>query len=97
MLVLFGSHGLKQPFSAGVPHDPTDFGRCSRLLAAPFAKGWRARLPEVAKRYPELPWARLVDAWDELEALQAEELPTGKAPKLYERLQTLAGPWKEPI
>lgn len=70
---------------ASVPLDPADFGRCHRLLEQ--FPDWRARLGEVAKRYPE--WTKLVAAWDELTALYLEEFPTGRAPKLYARMRAL--------
>lgn len=67
------------------PHDPDDFGRCHRLLKA--MPEWRSRLGEVAARYPE--WAGLVREWADLERLYEEELPKGRAPKLYARMQEL--------
>lgn len=66
------------------PWDPSDFGRCHRLLHA--IPGWRARIGEMAKVKG---WKRLAPAWDELEALYVEELPSGKAPKLWARMQAL--------
>lgn len=71
----------------GVPHDPADFGRCYRLLKV--APEWRARLSEVAVRYPE--WTALLARWEELERLYEEELPTGSCPKLYVLLRELNG------
>lgn len=73
------------PEDADVPHDPADFGRCYRLLKV--MPSWRARLPEVAAKYPA--WKRLVEAWDELTALFDEEAPSGTCPKLYARMQAL--------
>lgn len=77
----------------GFPLDPADFGRCYRLLKA--MPGWRARLGEVADKYPE--WRPLVDAWDELTTLYEEEVPNhrGRAPKLYSRMQKLTMPQPE--
>lgn len=68
-----------------VPHDPSDFGRCHRLLKR--VPGWRERLHEVAAKYPA--WAPLVEHWDELEKLYAEELPSGRCLKLWARMQEL--------
>jgi len=68
------------------PSDPSDFGRCLRLVRL---MGWRHELGRVSKRWPE--WAGIVDAWDELEALYDTEEPTGKCPKLYERMQAIRG------
>jgi len=70
---------------AGYPLDPDDFGRCHRLLE--LFPAWRERLDEVATRYPG--WAPLVREWDALEAMFVEELPTGRAPKMYARMQEL--------
>lgn len=70
-----------------VPQDPEDFGRCSRLLAK-FPK-WRNELSSFAEANPT--WEGLVSNWDELEALYAKELPTGRAPKLFQRIQELTG------
>ena len=73
-------------FGATTPYDPSDFGRCHRLLVA--VPGWRGRLQEVADRYPK--WAPLVAEWDSLTTLYLEELPTGKAPKLYHRMKEIS-------
>ena len=70
---------------ADYPWDPADFGRCYRLLK--LFPPWRDRLPEVAAAYPT--WGPLVREWNRLEALYEEELPTGRAPRLYETMQDL--------
>lgn len=81
--VLCGVHYDKREWSH--PHDPADFGRCHRFLqAVPLAKDSLARLKDIS-----LVWARLVDSWDELTALYLEELPSGKAPRLYARMKEL--------
>lgn len=49
-------------FEYSPPLDPSDFGRCYRLLA--LVPEWRPRLGEVAARFPE--WRGLVEAWSEL-------------------------------
>ena len=70
------------------PHDPSDFRRCVELLeSVPPA---RTYLPLMADVSPQ--WARIVDAWDELENLLSEEehRTDGKAPRLYRRLKQLA-------
>lgn len=72
-------------WNASIPYDPDDFGRCFRLLE--IFPEWKNRLPEVAKKYPA--WTPLVEHWAELEALYIEELPKGRAPKLYERMKAL--------
>jgi len=70
---------------ATIPYDPSDFGRCYRLLKR--ITGWRERLPEVAVKFPL--WKPYVEAWTALEALYEEELPTGSGPKLLAALQKL--------
>ena len=65
------------------PHDPADFGRCVSLLEA--APELRSKLPKMAAQSKV--WARLVGAWEELEALWDEESPSGAAPKLYKRMK----------
>ena len=67
------------------PHDPSDFGRCYRLLS--HFPEWKDRLQEVADRYPI--WGPLVSEWDELTELYLEELPSNRAPKLYARMKEL--------
>lgn len=61
------------------PGDPSDFGRCHRLLQR-FPE-WRGRLAEVADQYPH--WRPMVERWAEMEVLYEEERPTGSAPKLF--------------
>lgn len=69
------------------PLDPSDFRRCRQLLAAVPAA--RLNLREMRAASPT--WARLVDAWDELDALYVEEStrPDRCAPRLYKRMQEL--------
>lgn len=69
------------------PLDPSDFGRCLRILQRfhwlkPF-------LPMVAAKYPE--WAGLVAHWNELEAeyMTADESGLGVAPEMYYRMKVL--------
>lgn len=75
------------PRHRSTPSDPSDFGRCYRLLK--LMPAWRARLSEVATRYPE--WSALVAHWDELTTLYEQELntPNGMAPKTYARMKEL--------
>lgn len=77
----------RQSSFADHPHDPSDFGRCYRLLK--LAPAWRVRIGEMAAYGRE--WAALVGAWDELEALYEKALAdgSGKATALYDRMQKL--------
>lgn len=69
----------------GTPGDPSDFGRCYRLLQK--FPAWRQRLDQMSTAHPE--WAPYVLRWDEMEKLYEEELPSGTAPKLYAVLKEL--------
>lgn len=82
-----GAAALASARHADAPYDPSDFGRCYRLLK--LFPEWRARIGEVAVRYQG--WSGLIGAWAELEALYDEESksPSGMAPKLYARIQKL--------
>lgn len=53
----------KKSWPGYLPLDWDDFGRCYRLLKK--FPAWRARLPEVAKRFPE--WEGVVKNWDCIE------------------------------
>lgn len=71
-----------------VPWDPSDFGRCYRLLK--LMPSWRGRLNEVAEKYPA--WRKLVDRWDEVESLYERELMNrkdGMAPETYNLMKEL--------
>lgn len=48
-----------------IPRDPSDFGRCHRLLER--IPEWRERMGEVPRVFPM--WGPLVAAWDELTEL----------------------------
>lgn len=78
----FMSGGLGAGSNPAIPHDPSDFGRCFRLLAV--EPEWRARMLEMASIKA---WAPFVLRWAELEALYQEEAPSGSCPKLFEALK----------
>lgn len=69
------------------PSDPSDFGRCYRLLQ--HFPEWRPRMGEVAAKFPE--WTALVREWDALTDLYELESKNknGMAPKLYDRMKVL--------
>jgi hypothetical protein len=67
------------------PLDPSDFGRCHRFLeAVPDARDRMLKMAAVSAA-----WARLIGAWDELTKLYLEEVPSGMAPRLYDRMKEL--------
>lgn len=45
-----------------IPYDPSDFGRCYRLLK--LFPHWRSQLPQVAAKHPR--WIPFIDNWDRL-------------------------------
>ena len=85
-----GGHQPRIPlkrYSDGCEHpsDPSDFGRCIRLLEA--VPQLREHLPSMAGLSPV--WAAYVARWDEMEKLYRDEFPTGSAPKLYALMQSI--------
>jgi hypothetical protein len=73
------------PRMTNYPLDPDDFRRCNLLLG--LIPEWRADLGKVADRYP---WFKpFTDAWDQMDALYAEEAPKGTCPKLYALMKRL--------
>lgn len=85
ILAVMTNSAVTGTFGADIPYDPSDFGRCYRLLR--HFPEWRQRLPEVAERYPI--WGPMVEAWEEMTALWERESPTGKCPELYEMMSKL--------
>jgi hypothetical protein len=83
--VVMTGRELPEGYSTSIPHDPSDFRRCHQLLE--LFPAWRSRLHVVGKIFPA--WAPFVREWETLTALYLEELPTGNAPKLWERMKAL--------
>ena len=73
------------PFWFDVPHDPSDFGRCYRLLVR--FPDWRPRLMEVAARFPK--WGPMVREWERMEALNVRDMESGKSEELFAVMRTL--------
>ena len=84
-MFMFSGREKKNVTHPHYPYDPSDFGRCHRLLEA--APALRTRLSELKGNSPV--WDRYIDHWDELTTLYLEELPNGTAPKLYDRMKQL--------
>ena len=72
---------------ADIPWDPSDFGRCHRLLE--LAPEWKSQLYKLGNKYPR--WRPLVENWDKMTELYLRDLPTGKSTELYELMGTLRG------
>jgi len=68
-----------------IPNDPSDFGRCYRLLM--HFPEWIKRLNEMSIIFPK--WKPLIDNWNELVMLWIKENPSGKCPMLYNRMSEL--------
>ena len=84
--VMMGAVTGNEPwYTFNVPHDPSDFGRCYRLLV--LFPEWRARLNEVVAKFPE--WTGMVREWDRLSKLYERDHPTGRSDELYEAMQVL--------
>jgi hypothetical protein len=67
------------------PLDPDDFKRCVKFLdAVPEARQHMNKVAALSNV-----WARLIEHWDELEALFREEYQTNSAPRLYKRMPRL--------
>lgn len=79
---IIGVHIERYP---GVPRDPSDFGRCYRMLQ--LFPELRPRIDEVPARLPS--WSRFVERWPELERMYEEVLASKQrmAPELYEALK----------
>jgi hypothetical protein len=76
------------------PLDPSDFGRCYRLLA--LEPSWRGRIGEMAQ-YSQA-WSALAGAWDELTAMYEAALADEKkqAPVMYGRMRALINSRRSP-
>jgi hypothetical protein len=70
-----------------IPYDPSDFGRCYRLLQLIPEQERDGLLKRVATEYPI--WKPLVREWKMMEKLWEEESPDRCAPKLYELMEKL--------
>lgn len=74
-------------FGFAHPLDPSDLGRCIRLMD--IEPSYRTRIGEMAAVSPQ--WAVLASHWSELETLYRSEVPEhkGRAPKTYARMWKL--------
>lgn len=67
------------------PSDPSDFGRCYRLLK--LIPEWREQIDKMAAVSPY--WAALVERWANIEALYEEEKSGASAPKTYALMRSI--------
>lgn len=68
-----------------VPYDPSDFGRCYRLLA--LFPDWLSKLPKVAAKYPQ--WEPFVCEWSTLTAMYEKALSSKDGGEMYQFMQKL--------
>lgn len=72
------------------PHDPSDFGRCYRLVKkVPAIRTAFDRIGEIEPRF-----AGILLNWDELCSLYERDLHTGQSKELYLRIKALRGDTK---
>lgn len=64
------------------PHDPSDLGRCMRLMD--IEPSYRLRIAEMGRYSPQ--WKRLSENWAELERLYHLGDENGKAYECYYRM-----------
>lgn len=70
------------------PHDPSDLGRCIRLIEA--VPTVRAAVDTLAATGAY--WKALAPKWDELTALYHAERQSGTCPKTYDAMRALLDP-----
>jgi hypothetical protein len=86
--------GGKVDVAAGsYPGDPSDMGRCLRLLR--LLPEWNARIVEMARHGPY--WAALVARWDEISKCMEAEVgldweKSRSAKKTYELMKSILDP-----
>jgi hypothetical protein len=78
-------HKLADKTHRAFPCDPDDFERCLVLLRAE-----PALVPHLSAMAAEHPvWAAYVDRWLEMSKVLEEELPSGKAPRLFRIMEQI--------
>ena len=69
------------------PYDPSDFGRCYRLVKK--VPAIRTAFDRISKLEPH--FAGILLNWDELCAIYERDLHTGQSKELYRRIKELRG------
>jgi hypothetical protein len=67
------------------PHDPSDFGRCYRLVQ--IAPSIREDFDRIGKMVPQ--FAGILREWDALCAIYERDLSSGKSDELYKKIMQL--------
>lgn len=89
-MALWLSSKVKCRWGASTPSDPSDLGRCLRLLER--IPEWKARVSEMAECSRD--WARMVRYWDQIAQSMADEVGIDwskgqSAPLTYELMKQL--------
>lgn len=69
------------------PHDPSDFNRCVKFMDCLDTSDAEALLELVSTKCSQ--WKAIRDNWVEMCVLLKEEMPTGRATKLYELMNKI--------
>lgn len=77
----------KDSFGLRPPSDPSDFGRCYRLVMA--VPEIIDVFPHIARKVPK--FKGILDNWDELCALYERDLSKKKSVEMYNRMKELLG------
>lgn len=80
-------HDITDGCGLDAPHDPSDFGRCYRLVLA---------VPEIREHFPRIgkkvkQFAGIIREWDALVWIYERDKPKGESPELYRRIRELRG------
>ena len=78
----------QEPFQFDVPKDPSDFGRCYRLLE--YFPEWKKRLNEVSDQFPK--WKPLIREWTNMTKLYERDVESGNSKELFDLMQDLNWP-----
>ena len=86
-IALGGKKPSKSNWSARLdaPHDPSDFGRCYRLVQ--IAPSIREDFDRIGKMVPQ--FAGILREWDALCAIYERDLLSGKSDELYKKIKQL--------
>lgn len=74
-------------YRADAPHDPSDFGRCYKLVQA--VPEIREHFPRIAKKVKQ--FAGILREWDDLVRIYERDKPKGESDELYKRIRELRG------
>lgn len=86
--IALGADAMDHGWGTDAPHDPSDFGRCYRLVKA--VPEIRAAFPVIGARVPA--FAGILENWDDLAQIyETALLRSGPEKVLFHRIQKLRG------